>query len=510
MSSPFFRKLVSIFFGSRKAALMSSLFAIAILGLSYVAWQQARGAVHVELPTGATPGAKSQAGALPSGPSPEILVIDSYHVGHVWSDNELAGIVGTLKEASPGIGCLVEYLDCKRHPKYEHFEQVKELLKSKYGGREIPVVIVMDNPALEFAVKYRAELFPRSSIVFCGVNNFKTEMLAGQKDITGLAEVLDAGGTVKAALRLQPGTKEVFAIHDHTSTGLATRREAEEQLKASAVRITVRFPDAMTQQELTRFLKKLPPDSVVLALAYNVFRDGKVIAHEDMARLLSESAPVPVYGVHLERLGYGIVGGSLLSGKLHGEQAARIALKILSGTPAATLPVAMKPPSRLMFDHNQLVRFGIPVQALPEGSVVVNRPISFIASHRYLVVSVSLVFFLLTAGIVMLGFNVYERTLAEEALQKSKEELELRVRERSAELRESNEQLQLELTERKRAEEELRRLNDELDQRVQERTAELTKKNADLETMNRFLVGRELKMIELKERIKTLEDKISG
>jgi PAS domain S-box-containing protein len=68
------------------------------------------------------------------------------------------------------------------------------------------------------------------------------------------------------------------------------------------------------------------------------------------------------------------------------------------------------------------------------------------------------------------------------------------------------------VTESKKTEEELRNLNEELsglneelDQRVRERTTELERKNADLEKMNKVFVGRELRMIELKERIRELE-----
>lgn len=66
------------------------------------------------------------------------------------------------------------------------------------------------------------------------------------------------------------------------------------------------------------------------------------------------------------------------------------------------------------------------------------------------------------------------------------------------------------ITERKRAEEELRQYRERLEELVKERTTELDEKNRELEHFNKLFVGRELRMVELKERIRELEMKSGG
>ena len=419
----FLAKIRRVLGGSRSGRLLTLLFVTVFLVLLVMLYLQVRAAYDVVLPVGPDVAKIPGLGSIPSKEDREVLVLNSYHIGYSWSDNEMAGIVETLQSSGMRLNPVIEYLDCKRHPQMEHFEQLRVLFKTKYASVRLPVVIVTDNPALQFVLRYRRELFPGSAIVFCGINGYRGNMIAGQKDVTGIAELLDASGTLGLALRLHPDTKQVYVVHDYTITGLSTRRETEEQIKPLGERVSIRYMENMSTQDLASFLHTLPPHSLVLALSYSLDKDGNVINHEKISRLLSENSPAPVYGLHEERLGYGIVGGNLLGGKMQGIRAAEFALRILSGEPASSIPVDLQSPTRLMFDHKQMVRFGIPSTVVPQEAVIVNRPISFVARHPGLVATTLGMMAILVAGIVALGFNIYQRKLAEEGQQKLQDQL---------------------------------------------------------------------------------------
>ncbi len=80
-----------------------------------------------------------------------------------------------------------------------------------------------------------------------------------------------------------------------------------------------------------------------------------------------------------------------------------------------------------------------------------------------------------------------ESRQAEEKLRRAHDELEIRVRERTAELAHANETLQAEIIERKALEKELLRANDTLEQCVAERTKQLELQRGELAMRNRQL-----------------------
>ena len=351
----------------------------------------------------------------------EILILNSYHPGYAWSDDEQAGVIDVLQGKNKDWVPVIEYLDLKRLPDGRHLAKLKQLFRSKYQNQKFSAVIAMDNPALEFAIDNQAELFGNAPIVFCGINNYTPSLLKGRSDVTGIVEAIDLAGTIEIMLRLHPATREIFVPHDYTVTGLAVRKEIEALIPRFGAKVRFRFTDPMTMEELLKEMERLPGDSLVLPISFITDKSGRTFGMTETARLFSEHSPVPVYSTYEQRLGFGIVGGKLLSARIHGTNAARIALRVLAGEKASAIPVVFESDSQFMFDYNVMSRFGIPLSALPEGSTVINKPVSIYAAHRVVIQTALGIIVFMAVVISLLTINIIQRRRSAIALRKSEE-----------------------------------------------------------------------------------------
>jgi signal transduction histidine kinase len=368
-------------------------------------------------------------------PGTDILILSSYHPGYTWTDNELEGIRESFSRAGLKNELLVEHLDSKHFPRNAHFRQLRDLLAVKYGTVKPTLVMTLDNPAFEFAVTYRRDLFPGIPIVFAGLNDYDPAMLKGETGITGVVERQDIAGTVRAAMAIQPQVKEVVIVHDYTSSGLASRDEAHDQLAQLAGTIKFRYLPEMTIDEVVAELKKLQPGSIVLPFSFSRDKAGTVFNHALLAEILGKNSPVPVYGTKVERLGHGIIGGSLLEGKSHGATAAELALRILRGEHVDSIPVMTDPPSILIFDNNLLKRFGIDRARLPRGSRVINVPPGLYQQHGTIINIAGAIITVLALSLALVVAANRRRKIAESALLESE-------RARTGELESANREME--------------------------------------------------------------------
>ena len=388
----------------------------------------------------------------------KIFVLHSYHQGLVWTDDIMEGVYSIFKRDDSDIDIHIEYMDTKRHFDGfdgKHLSSLLEVYRNKYGTMKFDVIISSDDNALRFLLMHHKELFPGTPIIFCGINDYKDEMLTGHEDITGVLEFLDQHKSIDIALKLHPETEQVFIITDTSTTGNANRLLIQGLATEYRDRAEFIFLDkdnsGLTQQELLDRLVRLPEGSIVYYSDFLRNKEG-YIDQETTVPMITSKSKRPVYTHYDEILGLGVVGGKLVYGHSHGRKAAEIARKILQGTPVSEIPVYKESINRYMFDYLQLKRFGIAVSELPENSVVMNEPVSLYKSHKKAVWTASGVIGALLVLIVFLNINIVRRKSAEKKLKDAQGELEQKVKTRTDELLKVNMMLQEEILERKKVE----------------------------------------------------------
>ncbi len=349
---------------------------------------------------------------------PRVVILDSYHQGDVWSDDEVLGIQEALRTVYPKLVPSIERLDAKRFPDQVHLGRQQLFLTEKYRDQSVDVVVALDDPALTMLVDAQPPVFPGARVVFTGINDSSLVTRAVQKGYTGVFQALDVAGNLNLILRLLPATKRIYVVSDHTVSGLASRQEVERAMPAFANRLGVDYAPDVTMAQLLIRVSELPGDSVILLLSYATDAAGAVYPRDESTHLLSVASPVPVFAVQENLFGHGSVGGSLISGRADGVQAGEMALRVLAGEDPATVPVRESRP-RMLFDYKQMERFGIGEDLLPEGSAVINRPASVFARYRAWIIGGLSLLVLQTVLIAILWGQVRRSRRAERALRAS-------------------------------------------------------------------------------------------
>ena len=346
----------------------------------------------------------------------KVLVLHSYHQGYLWTDMIQEGFSRTLKAHFPKVEIYTEYMNTKRQTPAIMTPYLVEVYRHLYSNVKFDVIAASDNNALDFLLKYRDSLFPGAPVVFCGVNDFFKYLLEPDQGYTGVREDLDIASTIGAALKLHPGTKKVALVTDATETG---------QINLGLVRkVTGQFPSvqfielhALTAAQLRGSLKQLGDDTVVLALAFFRDPDGKTFSAPESMEFILSSSSRPVYTVWDFYMTSGTVGGKLLSGRLQGENAAKLAARILQGEKAGAIPV-IESPTEYMFDYAGLQKFGISESRLPEGALVTGKPDTLYSRYGNYLWSGTAVLILLVSIIAMLLWNVVRRREGEDTFRK--------------------------------------------------------------------------------------------
>jgi PAS domain S-box-containing protein len=313
----------------------------------------------------------------------QVLVLQSYHQGQRWTDQQLHGIRNALDSNHEPYALYVEHLDTKRWSDDAYLDSFRQLLLTKYASVLLDAIVATDNSAFEFIREHRDALFGQVPVVFSGVNFFRESMRDDLAQVTGVAETFDAGATIELMLKLHPETRRIVIVIDSTTTGSLLRRELEQVLEGFDTDVHFDIWHGRTLPNLQQDLATLRDGDLVLLMPFARDGAGRHLEFHDAATIVRGATDVPIYGTWDFFLGHGIVGGRLTTAVGQGESAGRLLLRVIAGEQASDIAVQHVAPTEFQFDARELDRHGISERRLPDGSRVFFR--SWFAEHRIVI-----------------------------------------------------------------------------------------------------------------------------
>ncbi|MFG6463426.1 PAS domain S-box protein [Roseateles sp. DXS20W] len=320
----------------------------------------------------------------PQQPAPaQIMLLASYHAGMVWSDDQAAAVSARLQDAGVPVELHRDFLDAKRVALTPAYLQAFEaMLLHKYAGHPPRLMLALDDDALDLVLRLRQRHFPGVPILFSGVAASRQAELAAAGQISGVFDDVDQAQNLRLMLSLLPQVRRVWLIHDQSRTaevqlaGLAAMQGLPRGLEFVHL-------SQLSVAEIQARLRQLNTADLVLALPFNVDREGRLLSHEEAADLWAAASQAPVVVSRDVSMRPGVLGGLLMTGREQGNQLGRLAVQALQGRALEAMPMqaGRGVPT---FDARQLRRWKLSDADLPAQAVLLNRePDAWTALREY-------------------------------------------------------------------------------------------------------------------------------
>lgn len=337
-----------------------------------------------------------------------VFYLNSYHNGYMWSDRILEGIQDQLSTSTYPIELQIEYLDSKKYHYSVMSEKLFQLFKSKYTHVRFDVVIVSDNNALTFMLEYGERLFPGVPVVFCGINARDAPDLDA-REYTGVLENVDIVSTLEVALSFHPNKQNVVVVGDESATGVAIRKQIEQAMPHFQRRLQVEYWDNFELHTILERLTRLEKDTIVFFVPFYQNIAGSYYSTEELLQLVTRQTDAPIYSNWEFMLGFGVVGGKIISGYQHGQDVARLAIRVLDGEKPTSIPVEKRAHETYMFDYKVMKKQGIDIDLAPEGSIFMNEPTRFYELQKQVFWTIMVSLIILLIILALLARNIVRR-----------------------------------------------------------------------------------------------------
>lgn len=311
-----------------------------------------------------------------------VLFISSYSYSWTTVQKQIKGITSVLRE---DVTLNYEFLDCRRlydETTVENFyDGVKYRLENE---KPYDVVIVGDDQALDFVLKYQTELFKDIPILFLGAQDEGLVYEATDETmISGFVENVFPEENIKLALKMRPKAKRAYAILDDSITGLAEQKLFLEcQDEFPGLEFVVIDTTKLTDIMLAITVRNIDANDILFYFSATNDSGGNQYSSGKIIELLRDNSKTPVIPMVDVGIGDGFAGGYVSSMEETGKRVAKMAEDIMQGHRIEQMEVVTDGPSMYIVDEAILKKYGVDLNVIPQGAHILNETPSYYERNK--------------------------------------------------------------------------------------------------------------------------------
>ena len=355
-----------------------------------------------------------------------ILFISSYSLSRDTVQLEIEGI----QSAQPDDFILdYEFMDTYRVYDDTAMQLFYEGLKYRLSQvEEYDAVILGDDAALRFFLKYREELFLTQPAFYIGVNDEALSKRA-EKDpnIKGIMERLPVKENLEKALEIYPEAETVYAIVDDSLTGTAESQNYDAMQKEfQDLNFEKINTSQLTQEELRKQIMGMPENAILIYYCMNEDAEGRQYTNKEAVNFISLYTKIPIlYFLENDRIGENILGGYCFSIKKSAMEVMKTAVKVVRGDRKMQY-VDFKDSGLYVWSLNadMLKKFQISRKYFPDDTVYVNDVPSFWEKNSEIITPIILIVVVLCAISAWLCLDNVKRRKMMKEMEEMKDHLE--------------------------------------------------------------------------------------
>lgn len=349
----------------------------------------------------------------------EVLFISSYSLNFISFEDQVQGIREGLNNNA---NIKIEYMNSSNINLEENELRFYDLVKMNLENyNNYDAIIVGDDEALEFTLKYREDIFKGIPIVFLGIQRtdlirkaFEFEGISGVRELESVEENIDL---IK---KLHSNIENIIFLNDCGENFYPDLVEKNPQFNFGEL-----ITNELSIDEFRKVISELEENTAIISLYPNHFKDREWLNTQDINKMIAELNPnIPVYSILNYSIGTGSIGGKVIKHFEQGRLAGQIVLQLLEGKDEEEVYIGYDLANKHVFDYNVLKNFNIRISSLPDNSEIINNPLNIIKEYKSVFIITCIMFLTLLLLVVALIKHIQYKNKFEKEIIKAKDKAE--------------------------------------------------------------------------------------